>query len=647
MLAVLTVRKRWPVLSGSARLIGCVPSFKNWMESKYLLLQSVENALFDFHHKTPGAFRSSFSLNLAAQCIAVSEVCLILWLMGVKMGFFGGLVIEALTKLVNVLGNFNPGNIGTYEGGTMLIGKMFGLSSATGLALGVSRRLRSFFWAAVGAICFVLLTRSRKHRGSKILASTIATDATSPRVRANSSSNRSPENEIVFAIFLAEGEVSGSQFSSSLSRVGTLPILLRTILAAQKAEAARIMVVADPTIKRKVRRALFFTGRLPESVEWIDAAAGASLSQRLLLIANKVPSERLVLIDGNTTYHPSLLKKASEWNNEGTALALTSGDKLVGIHALSVEMIRDFAERCPTQAGSLEDLHASLIEMHSVACMPVPEHLWQRVSTPEDRQSAEQKLDRWLVKPTDGIYARLNRRISIPISRQLIKFSITPNMVSIFTLGVGIVSASFFAFGGYWNTLLGAFLCLWASILDGCDGEVARLKLQESEFGCWLETICDYVFYLFLLVGMTIGRWTSTGTRTYLVYGGLLLLGALASFLATGWERHRLAAGRPEQLLKIWQGHAESRPSNPLLYFGRHAEFIVRRCFFPYALLVFALFNIMSVAFVLSVIGANLVWPIALYSSRTFADARRSAVARAVASAQGAQGSRKYAAGLP
>jgi hypothetical protein len=57
------------------------------------------------------------------------------------------------------------------------------------------------------------------------------------------------------------------------------------------------------------------------------------------------------------------------------------------------------------------------------------------------------------------------------------------------------------------------------------------------------------------------------------------------------------------------------------LYFGRRLEFIVRRCFFPYALLFFALFNLMSVAFVLSVIGANLVWPIALYSSHAFAGA--------------------------
>jgi phosphatidylglycerophosphate synthase len=310
-------------------------------------------------------------------------------------------------------------------------------------------------------------------------------------------------------------------------------------------------------------------------------------------------------------------------------------------------MIRDFAERCPKRARTLKEVHASLSEMHSVISMPVAEEQWHHVHTPEDLQAAERKLDRWLVKPTDGFYARLNRRISIPISRQLIKFPITANLVSIFTLGVGIASAACFAYGGYWSTLLGAFLCLFASILDGCDGEVARLKLLESDFGCWLETMCDYAFYLFLLVGMTIGQWRSSGSRTYLVYGGLLLVGALASFLATGWTRRRLAAGRPEQLLKIWQGHAESRPSNPFLYFGRHTEFIVRRCFFPYALLVFALLNLLNVAFVLSVIGANMVWPIALYSSLAFARPKRQAVKSRAGFSQHAEPSREFAAGLP
>jgi hypothetical protein len=55
---------------------------------------------------------------------------------------------------------------------------------------------------------------------------------------------------------------------------------------------------------------------------------------------------------------------AADWNNARSALALASDDELAGIFALSVEMIRDFAERCPTQAGTLEELYASLTEMH-------------------------------------------------------------------------------------------------------------------------------------------------------------------------------------------------------------------------------------------------------------------------------------------
>ncbi len=220
-------------------------------------------------------------------------------------------------------------------------------------------------------------------------------------------------------------------------------------------------------------------------------------------------------------------------------------------------------------------------------------------------------------------------------------------MVSLITLGVGIASAAFFALGGYWNTLLGAFLCLFASILDGCDGEVARLKLLESDFGCWLETVCDYVFYFFLLIGMTIGQWRGSGSRAYLVWGVFLLVGALASFLAVGWQRRRLAVGRPEQLLNIWQGHAESRSSNPFLYAARHMEFMVRRCFFPYALVVFALLGVMNVAFILSVIGANLVWPIALYSAHTFARGRSSAQEIPAASAEASTSMRQYASAQP
>ena len=113
-----------------------------------------------------GLFWAGFFLNLAALVFA--------WLydggvfnpglMGVKFGVLSALVVEAMTKLVNVVGTINPGNFGTFEGGTMLIGKMFGLTGATGLALGLASRLQAFFWAAAGGICLFICDQVKNGR---------------------------------------------------------------------------------------------------------------------------------------------------------------------------------------------------------------------------------------------------------------------------------------------------------------------------------------------------------------------------------------------------------------------------------------------------------------------------------------------------
>ena len=63
---------------------------------------------------------------------------------------------------------------------------------------------------------------------------------------------------------------------------------------------------------------------------------------------------------------------------------------------------------------------------------------------------------------------------------------------------------------------------------------------------------------------------------------------------------------------------AEKRRANPILYMGRNMEFMVRRCFMPYALLAFAALNILNVVFFLAAIGANFVWLISLYSYGAF-----------------------------
>jgi phosphatidylglycerophosphate synthase len=329
-----------------------------------------------------------------------------------------------------------------------------------------------------------------------------------------------------------------------------------------------------------------------------------------------------LVIEGNRTYHPKLFRQVDEWTGEERALALVTGDDAVGIYVIPSQLVQSLSD---DKVESVADLRAWSLASDLVHLVPTEESLWQRVETSDDCRAAERKLDRWLVKPTDGFYAQLNRRISIPISRQLIKWPITPNMVSLFTLAVGLASSLLFATGSYRYMLAGALLSLWASILDGCDGEVARLKLMESDFGCWLETACDYLYYLSLLIGLMSGLERTSGSKAYLIGGAVLLFGAVASFLAVALQRHVLASERPEQLLQIWQEHVDSRRSNLLLFVSRHTEFIVRRCFFPYALVIFALFKVMTVAFWLSVLAANLVWPIALYSCLAFRRGRGSA----------------------
>jgi phosphatidylglycerophosphate synthase len=415
-------------------------------------------------------------------------------------------------------------------------------------------------------------------------------------------------------------------FGSPLPQVGAVPILLRSILGAAKADVARIVVVIDRAKGPWIRRDLLKTGRVPNNVEWCGVLSGEKF---LPFLIGQLASEingHIVLIAGDRVYHPSLYKRAAEWGEEEDVLALATGRELVGMCAVSREASVDVASRCPAIANTIDDVLAWLTITHSVEKEAVAESNWQRILTSNERLAAERKLDSWLFKPTDGIFARTNRRISIPISRRIIPFPITPNMVSLFTLGVSFAAGVFLALGGYWNMLTGAVLSWFSSVLDGCDGEVARLKLQESAFGCWLETICDNLYYLFIFGGLTIGLVKESGNRSYLVGGGLLLFGVTASFLMTGLQRHQMTSGQPEQYLQEWHRKADNRSSNPLLYLGRHTEFIIRRCFLPYLILFFALFDIMHWLLIGATVGANIVWIIALYSYLTFTDSRAETV---------------------
>ena len=162
--SMVAIQKRWPVFSGTARAIGRLTWIKGWLSGKQSVVQSAERNLFDFYHETPRAFWYGLVLNLSCHGTAILEVYILLFFMGARSGLLIALVLESLTKLVNVVGALNPGNVGTYEGGSMIIARLFHISSAAGLTMALCRRARILFWAAIGALCMTVMSKQTGQR---------------------------------------------------------------------------------------------------------------------------------------------------------------------------------------------------------------------------------------------------------------------------------------------------------------------------------------------------------------------------------------------------------------------------------------------------------------------------------------------------
>src|SRR5688500_20214625 len=101
--------------------------------------------------------------------------------------------------------------------------------------------------------------------------------------------------------------------------------------------------------------------------------------------------------------------------------------------------------------------------------------------------------------------------------------------LSVILVAVVFYSGWLFIIGSYWPVVLAAFLSLAASVLDGCDGEIARLKYQESALGCWIETFGDYSYYIAIFIGLSVGAVRQTGWERFYWLGGIALVGTLIS----------------------------------------------------------------------------------------------------------------------
>ena len=165
---------------------------------------------------------------------------------------------------------------------------------------------------------------------------------------------------------------------------------------------------------------------------------------------------------------------------------------------------------------------------------------WIDVDDPVAFRRAEKALlNRLRDKSNDGPVSRyLNRPLSIRISRRMVKYPITPNQISLFSILCSILGSGLFAFGGYPSLLLGGLLAQFASVIDGCDGEVARLKFQGSDYGGWFDAVLDRYADAFLLFGLTWHAYSANPGPLILFIGFLAIIGSfMLSYTADKYDR--------------------------------------------------------------------------------------------------------------
>ena len=107
---------------------------------------------------------------------------------------------------------------------------------------------------------------------------------------------------------------------------------------------------------------------------------------------------------------------------------------------------------------------------------------------------AEWQLIRRMNKSFEGpVDALINWRFSMRITRVLShrSLAVTPNHITIVAILVGLCASMLVSRGTYLTVALAGVLLEVNSILDSCDGELARLRFQYSKLGQWLDNLSD------------------------------------------------------------------------------------------------------------------------------------------------------------
>lgn len=372
-------------------------------------------------------------------------------------------------------------------------------------------------------------------------------------------------------------------------RVAGVPFLLRNVLNLQRGGVSRLILFIsnDPQAAAELHSRIIQDPRVTLQLDVMSDSAE-------LKRAAQEPEELLILngagLYEKTQIRSALGQKPDAGNHDAFASLLLDNNSIAsllepsdGFDFSGLEQMREQSVDSTSQSPAGE---GKLLKYFPEANHP-------KICTENDFQvEGERIIQKSGGLSNDSLATRLlSRPVSKMMTRLLINTRITPNQITVLSFFLGLGSAGSFFLGGYPTGVVGAALLLVSIWVDGVDGEIARIKFMETEFGGKLDILCDNIVHVAVFFAIGMGLFHVHGEGIYIVLGALAAMGSLVSFLLIG--------------AAVTAGKASASAGKS----GKKSDFVDKLANrdFTHFLFVLALFDWLDVFLWLTAIGVNVL----------------------------------------
>lgn len=310
----------------------------------------------------------------------------------------------------------------------------------------------------------------------------------------------------------------------------------------------------------------------------------------------RIQSDKVILLNSNLLFSKKAITSWIEVNTGKSDLWIGSGDyqhpHLLGAKG---EIFQQELQKAKNSNATFAAIIRSIVANTTNQIKIPPDEPLFYISGEADVKKAERYLCEQIRLATTGYVAKyINKRISLPISRVLARLRVSPNTITVINMFIGLSAGIGSAGRTYTGLLLGAILFQTASIIDGCDGEVAKMTFRTSKFGQYIDTISDNFALVSFFVGLTIHQWRVTDDLYAFVWGGALLggIGVLLAIMMTYLKHNTNSFSLVTYDKEFIQKLPASYPK-ALITFISYGKYLIKKDCFSFIFLLSAIFGIL------------------------------------------------------